>query len=200
MTARLIDATTLFATLEATWPAALCHRLGPWLVRNGQGGGKRVSAATATATWTLADLASAEAAMLALGQTPLFLLRAGELALDAALAARGYRVVDPVVIYAAPCASIATPPPDPMTVFAHWPPLGIAIDLWAAAGIGPARLAVMQRAMGPKTVLLGRTADRASGVAFAAIHRQTAMLHALEVAPNLRRRGCANNILRAAAG
>ena len=200
MTASLPIAATLFATLDATWPAAACRRCGPWLIRDGQGGGKRVSAATAADDGAAGDIASAEAAMRALGQTPLFLLRAGEQALDAALAARGYRVVDPVVIYASPCAAIATPPPAALVAFAHWPPLAIAAELWAAAGIGPARLAVMDRVPGPKAAILGRVADRASGVAFVAIHRQTAMLHALEVAPALRRQGCASNILRAAAG
>jgi GNAT superfamily N-acetyltransferase len=36
-------------------------------------------------------------------------------------------------------------------------------------------------------------------VAFVAIHGQTAMLHALEVAPDRRRLGVASNILRASA-
>ncbi|MDP3962050.1 MAG: GNAT family N-acetyltransferase [Pseudorhodobacter sp.] len=198
MTARLPDAVTLFAALDATWPAAACNRCGPWLIRDGQGGGKRVSAATAAADWVPDDIASAEAAMRAFGHTPLFLLREGEQALDAALAARGYSVVDPVVIYAAPCATIATPSPAPLTAFAHWPPLAIAVELWATAGIGPARLAVMDRVPGPKTAILGRTADRASGAAFVAVHQTCAMLHALEVAPTLRRQGCANNILRLA--
>lgn len=199
MTTRLPSAATLFAVLEATWPAAACARSGPWLIRDGQGGGKRVSAATAAADWVAGDIASAEAEMQALGQTPLFLLREGEQALDAALAARGYSVVDPVVIYAASCAAIGTPPPAPLAAFAHWPPLAIAVDLWAAAGIGPARLAVMERVAGPKTAILGRIADRASGAAFVAVDHTCAMLHALEVAPTLRRQGGANNILRLAA-
>ena len=37
----------LYATLEATWPPAARRRVGPWTIRDGQGGGKRVSAATA---------------------------------------------------------------------------------------------------------------------------------------------------------
>lgn len=199
MTTRLPIAATLFAVLEATWPAAACHRCGPWLIHDGQGGGKRVSAATAAADWVQDDIASAEAAMRALGQTPLFQLRDGEQALDAALAARGYTVVDPVVIYAAPCAAIATPSPAPLTAFAHWPPLAIAVELWATAGIGPARLAVMERVAGPKTAILGRIGDRASGAAFVAVHQTCAMLHALEVPSALRRQGCANSILRSAA-
>jgi len=89
--------------------------------------------------------------------------------------------------------------PDHMATFPHWPPMAIAADLWAEGGIGPARLAVMQRAAEPKTVILGRAGDRASGAAFVAIHQGTAMLHALEVTPAQRRQGSAHNILRAAA-
>jgi GNAT superfamily N-acetyltransferase len=57
----------------------------------------------------------------------------------------------------------------------------------------------MHRVQGPKTAILGRAGDRASGIAFTAIHRNVAMLHGLEVAPDQRRKGCAHNILRAAA-
>ena len=42
---------TLQAAMDATWPAAAMHRAGPWMLRNGAGGGKRVSAATAEAEW-----------------------------------------------------------------------------------------------------------------------------------------------------
>ena len=42
--------------------------VGPWAIRDGAGGGKRVSAATAEGDWHDADLDLAEAAMAALGQ------------------------------------------------------------------------------------------------------------------------------------
>jgi GNAT superfamily N-acetyltransferase len=187
------------ALTEATWPAAATFRAGPWLIRDGQGGGKRVSAAEAAAPWHPDDLPLAEAAMMALGQDPLFVLRPDDAELDAVLAARGYARIDPVVAYAAPVALLAETPPQPMTSFPHWPPMGIATALWDEAGIGPERIAVMQRAGGPKTVILGRTGDRAAGVAFVACHDNAAMLHALEVTPALRRQGTAHNILRAAA-
>lgn len=189
----------LDTVLEATWPAAAMHRAGPWLIRDGQGGGKRVSAATAAADWQPADIATAEAAQTALGQPALFMIRPGEDALDAALAARGYGVIDPVVAYAAPVAAVADPAPDPMAAFAHWPPLGITADIWASCGTDAARLRVMDRATGPKCVILGRHNDRAVGVAFVAMHGTTAMLHALEVLPAQRRQGSAHRILRCAA-
>lgn len=138
--------------------------------------------------------------MASLGQDPLFVIWNEDAALDAALAERGYRVNDPVVAYAAPCAGLADPAPPFLSTFPHWPPLGITAALWAEAGTGPARLAVMDRAPLPKCAILGRTGDRAAGVAFVACHGDLAMLHALEVAPQMRRQGVAHNILRAAAG
>lgn len=188
------------AAAAATWPAAASHRKGPWLIREGQGGGKRVCATTLQGRFRAADLQAAEAAMAALGQDRLFMIRQGDEALDAALARRGYRVVDPVVIQAAPCGELARPKPDPMAAFAHWPPLQSVSEIWADGDIGPARLAVMGRAPDPKTAILGRASDRAAGVAFVAIAGNIATLHALEVRPALRRQGTAVNILRKAAG
>lgn len=190
-----LDPGSLAEVMEATWPPAAYVSCGPFLLRDGQGGGKRVSAATVEGAWTEGDLARAEAAMAA----PLFLIRAGDEALDAALAARGYHVVDPVLAYSAPVDLLAGDGPARMTTFPHWPPMQIARTLWSDAGIGPARLQVMERVAGAKTVILGRANDRASGVAFVACHGRQAMLHALEVVPGLRRQGSAQNILRAAA-
>lgn len=191
--------TTLFAAMEATWPAASATRQGPWTIRDGQGGGKRVSAATADADWTEADIPQAEAAMAALGQSPLFLIRDGDAALDQALEARGYRIVDPVLAYAGPAAPLAQADLPFLGGFPHWPPLAIASALWAEAGIGPARLAVMDRVQTAKTAILARSNDRPAGVAFVATAGNIAMLHALEVTPALRRQGSAHNILTIAA-
>lgn len=188
----------LLAVMEATWGPASTAQIGPWTVRNGLGGGKRVSATTAEGDWQDTDIPQAEAAMAALKQPALFLIREGDGLLDQALMARGYRIVDPVVAYAAPLSALAQAP-DPMTTFPHWPPMAIAADLWAEGGIGPARLAVMDRVQGPKTAILARAQDRAAGTAFVAIHDTIAMLHALEVTPSQRRQGSAHNILRAAA-
>jgi ribosomal protein S18 acetylase RimI-like enzyme len=194
-----LDAKTLADVMEATWPPAARHCVGPFVLRDGQGGGKRVSAATAEGDWTAADLATAEAAMRATGQHPLFLIRQGDEALDTALATRGYGVVDPVLAYAAPAAVLAGEGPKYMSTFPHWPPMEIAKSLWAEGGIGPRRLAVMDRAKGAKCAILARANDRASGVAFVACHGRHAMLHGLEVSSAQRRQGSAHNILRAAA-
>ncbi len=188
----------LHAVLEATWPPARTFALGPWTIRDGQGGGKRVSAATAEWAWTDADIARAVAAMRDLDQDALFMIRAGDEALDATLERRGYRVMDPTVLYAAPVKTFA-PFPDAMAGFAHWPPLAIVSAIWDEAGIGPARQAVMARVTGPRVAILARTKDRPSGAAFVAVHGDTAMLHALEVPVALRRRGAARNVLGRAA-
>ena len=199
MTPNPLTPDDLARVMEQTWPSADRLRLGPWTVRQGAGGGKRVSATTADAPVIASDLPQAEAAMRGFGQPALFLIRAGDDALDALLAAQGYRVVDPVLAYAIPTRALTDIAPPPMSTFAHWPPMAIATDLWAEAGIGPARIAVMHRAAGPKTAVLARAEDRAAGIAFVALSATTAMLHALEVTPALRRHGAAKNILRATA-
>jgi GNAT superfamily N-acetyltransferase len=187
-----------FATaMEATWPPLASHRLGPWTIRNGGGGGKRVSAASAEGVWSLADIPRAEAAMQALGQTPLFVIWPWNDVLDLTLSGLGYHKVDPVLAYAAPVA--AFDPPARMTTFPHWPPMQIAAEIWAEGHIGPERLAVMHRVQGPKTALLSRSADRPSGVGFVALHGTTALIHAVEVRPALRRKGAARQMLNAAA-
>ena len=178
--------------MEATWPPARVWRCGPFTLRDGAGGGKRVSAATCDGDWAEVELAAAVV------DQPLFLIRRGEASLDAALADRGYRVVDPVVIYAAPVAALMGEVP-PMTAFAHWPPLEIARVIWAEGGIGAERVAVMERVAGAKAAILGRTGDRPAGVGFVALAGVEAMLHALEVRPECRRQGMGAVLLRAAA-
>ena len=184
----------LAEVMEATWPPLSSRVVGPFTLRDGAGGGKRVSAASLNGPFTEADLDSLEAAM----PPPLVLIREGDVALDAALDARGWRIVDPVVAYAAPVAALTADLPG-LTAFPHWPPLEIARSIWAEGGIGPARLAVMDRVLGPKTALLGRIDDRSSGVAFAACHGPEAMVHALEVRDSHRRQGLGKNLIHAAA-
>ena len=190
------DAQSLLATLEATWPPAGRESCQGWLMRDGAGGGKRVSA-TSPLTPD-ADILQAEAAMRARRQRPLFRLTDTDAALDAALGVRGYRVLDPTLIYLAPVADLARKP-GPVRLFTLWPPLAIMREIWAAGGIGPGRLAVMERAPGPKTGLVARIDDRAAGVGFCALAGDIAMLHAVEVQPAYRRKGVGALILSGAA-
>ena len=188
-------AAALARAMEATWPPASTRRLGPALLREGLGGGGRVSAATMEAPWTQADIDAAEAAM----ERALWRVRAGEDALDAALAARGLALRDPTRLWWAEAARLAPERPERLTGFALWPPLAVMRDLWAEGGIGPARLAVMARAPAPRAGLLARVSDRPAGVAFAAVAEGIGVVHAIEVAPGLRRRGTAAALLRHAA-
>jgi N-acetylglutamate synthase len=194
----VIAADRLFAALEATWPPAGRSVCGPFTLREGLGGGKRVSAATAAGPVTAADIAEATAAMRALGQGTLFMVREGEGPLDALLAAASHAVVDPTDILAAPVAALDLPKPPRLAAIPAWPPLAIQREIWAAGGIGPARVAVMERAVAPRTALVGRIDDRAAGTAFVAVHDGIAMVHAVEVAARFRRRGVARQMMAGA--
>ncbi|MFA9231147.1 MAG: GNAT family N-acetyltransferase [Microgenomates group bacterium] len=190
-----------FQAMDATWPAAKSWRSGPWTLREGLGGGKRVSAATVHGDWTTLDIPLAEAAMRDLGQSALFMVQPQDTVLDEHLAQLNYKVVDPVLAYSAPIKSLTETNAVPLTAFSHWPPMAITREVWADAGIGPARLAVMDRVLGHKTALLARApgGDRVCGAGFVAMHDRVAVLHALEVNPAFRRQGSAQNMIRAAA-
>lgn len=192
------DAARLFASMEETWPPAATRRVGPALLRSGHGGGNRVSAATMEGACTPDQITAAETAMRAMGQTPLWMIPPWQMTFDKVLDTRGYRIHEPVWLYLAPIDRLAHEPPR-VSAFATWPPLAISRDLWADGGIGPARLAVMDRACFPKTAVLGRANDRAAGVAFVAIADHIAWLHALHVPDWMRRNGVARNIMHRAA-
>jgi len=190
---------TLFDAIDATWPPAVSVRQGPWTIREGRGGGQRVSAATAEAPVRADDIVAAEIAMRAMGQTPLFMIRQGDDALDTMLSRRGYGVVDPVNLRLGPVAPLTAAPLPRARVFTVWAPLAIQLELWAGGGIGLGRIAVMRRVAGPKTSILGRIDHTPAATAFVAIHRRVAMIHALEVSQPCRRQGIARLICRQAA-
>lgn len=188
---------TLFAALEATWPPEAVHRIGPWRLRQGAGGGGRVSSATAEGPVAAADVAALAAAARALGQAPLVMVQPGEAALDAVLAGAGWALRDETVVYAAPAGEF--PDPGPLEAFAAWPPLALVRDIWAEGGIGAARQAVMARAAGPKAAVLARTGDRVSSAGFVALAGDTAVLSAVWVRPALRRQGAGRQVVAGAA-
>ncbi len=183
------DVFTLYDVMEHTWPAFAKEDTGIWMIRDGRGGGQRVSAATAGAGMTIDAIPDAESRMHALGQVPLFMLRQGEEALDQALNERGYEIVDPVNIYVCPVDMLTEIEPPRTTSFNIWEPMAIQIHIWQQGGIGPGRLAVMERVRGPKTALFGREDGRPAATGFAAIHNGVAMMHALEVLARHRRCG-----------
>ncbi len=192
------DAAALYDVCEGTWPPARSWADGPWTLRDGAGGGKRVSAATALGEVRDSDIPAAEAAMREMGQRPLFMIREGERALDAMLDARGYALIDEVQLYVAPIDLLTDIPIPRVTCFSIWEPLAIMAEIWAAGGVGPARLDVMERAQ-TKTGILARWNEKPGGVAFAAVQDGVAMVHAVEVLPHQRKQGVAQWMMRAAA-
>jgi len=193
-----LDAGHLMQVCDATWPAARVWADGPWHLRDGQGGGKRVSAATAAGPVSEADIDHAEAVMRKGGVRPLFQPRAGDGPLDAALAARGYAKVDPTLLRVGPIARLTDIPIPPVTAFSIWEPLAIMREIWAKGGIGPERLAVMARAP-IKTAILARWNEKPACAAFAGGAGDVCQGRALEVLPPQRRQGVAQWMMRKAA-
>lgn len=189
----------LTALVDATWPAKSIRDLDGWTLRTGAGGGSRVSAATALPHAKLETFPIAERAMQDMGQTPLFMVRHGEDTLDMLLENAHYLIQDEVFAYAASVEALAVNRPPPVTCFEVWPPLAAQVEIWEAGGIGDARLAIMHRANGPKTTVLGRLHDTPTGTAFAAIHNGTAMIHAVETAHAFRRQGVGRRMMQALA-
>lgn len=193
---------TLYDVIDGTWPAARYVENGPFTLRQGLHGGQRVAAATAKRPVTGYELTAAETAMRDLNagdQPPIFMIRNGQDELDTMLAQRGYPVVDPVNLYAAPVESVTTQPVPPVTAIPVWEPLAIMRDIWAAGSIGPGRIAVMERVAGPKTAIIARWNDHPGGCAFVAIHEGIAMVHALEILPEQRQQGLGKWMMRRAA-
>lgn len=189
----------IFAAVDATWPPFSMQEVGPWTIREGRGGGQRVSAASTTVNVNSADLAQAEEAMQALDQAPLFMVQGDQPDLDALLAAHGYRIKDPVDVWIGPAAQVAQGHERSLAAIFVDYPMPIMAEIWAQGGIGPARLDVMRRAQAPKTCILGRHREQARGAAFVAIHNDIAMTHAVEVRESARRQGVAERMMRAAA-
>lgn len=188
----------LYEVCEETWPAARRWREGVWTLRDGQGGGKRVSAATANGPVTEADVVAGAAAMLAMGQQALFMVREGEAELDDLLERMGYGIIDPVIMYVLPIEKLTDVAIPRVTAFEIWQPLAMMREIWAAGGVGPERLDVMERAK-TKTAIFSRWNEKPGGVAFAGLHEGICMVHAVEVVPAQRRQGVAQWMMRKAA-
>ncbi len=189
---KLPTQTNLFDAIDATWSPYAFHNVEGWLIREGAGGGQRVSAATRLPNTQGIKISSAVAKMVSLDQTPLFMIRNTDADLDTKLQALGYEIIDPVVILVAQTDKllrnlpIATQEIQLLDV-----PNQDTKSIWAAGGIDRGRLNVMARVKTPKTIL---SADK-MGVAFAAAYKDIAMVHAVEVASDHRRKGIANTMM-----
>ncbi|MCT4558360.1 MAG: GNAT family N-acetyltransferase [Pelagimonas sp.] len=189
----------LFTTLDATWPAAARVEAGPWMLREGRGGGKRVSAATIRGPWRPDDVTAAEASMRLMGQNPLFMIRHGESVLDHLLADRGYDSVDTTLLWLADLDALTDRALPLVTAFHIWEPLAIMREIWNEGGVGTARQNVMDRVSHPKTGLFGRVSDQPGGAGFCAVHDGIAMVHSLEIKEEHRGKGLGAWLMRCAA-
>lgn len=185
MTLQMPSLQTLYDTIDATWPAANYHNKDGWLIREGKGGGKRVSAASMVDK--NANIKKAEAALTSLGQDKLFMIKQGDTALDTQLDQRGYHIIDPVVFLAAPIH-----PSDYTTSQNNNAATDVMKDIWQKGGIGPDRIAIMNRANDPKYFC----EIEASATAFSAIHNGICMTHAVEVLSTARRQGLGQRIMK----
>ena len=194
----LPNAQRLYEVINATWPTMAVEKYEGWNIRNGAGGGKRVSAAT-LAQSALADIGLAEAAMCRLDQQKLFIVRDGEQVLDMSLEARGYHFIDPVTLYVCENELLV---PDKIPIaqsYAIWEPVHAMLEIWTAGGINENQVSLMYRVNGRKTGLLARAADTPAGTAFVAIDGDIAMIHSVEVLKCYRRQGVGKKLMERAA-
>ncbi|MGB0497422.1 MAG: GNAT family N-acetyltransferase [Rubricella sp.] len=164
--------------IDTTWPPARKWSSDGWILRDGAGGGNRVSAATAARVGALPRIVDG---------IGLVMVRPGEETLDAALAAAGFTIKDPTLVMEADPGALALRPVDRLRAILCERPPALMREIWREDGIGPERLAIMDRAAGPKVYLMGRVADRAAGCAFVAAADDVAVLHALMVKGTARR-------------
>lgn len=180
----------LFDAMDATWAPFAMHKAGPFSLREGRGGGQRVSAANLTDEgFEAGDIDLAEDGMKRLGQRSLFQVRPQDQELDAELARRGYQIVDPVTLYVGETAAIGAMDQRPESLVSGPFGLEMMAKAWAKGGIERARIDVMDRVAGAKRYMLLRHDNRPAGAGFVAADGDVAMLHALEVSPIARRQG-----------
>jgi GNAT superfamily N-acetyltransferase len=171
---------SLAEQMEATWPPLRKWRQGDWWLREGAGGGQRVSASSPAGPGAVAELDQVIASMAA----PLFLLHWGDLPVDQALSARGFVVHDPVLNLAADPLGMAG-----AAVLSAWPAPKPVQALWALGKIGPERLAVMERVEGAKAALWIEDQGEPIAVGFCGTTCDFAGVHAVFVMPDRRGQG-----------
>ena len=188
----------VFDLIDVSWPPETVRQVGPWAIRQDSSGSKRVMAASLVPGHASSDFEAAERAMSDLGQPHLFQILGDQAQLDATLDARGYAVIDRCTIYAG-LAQDMSAKLAPATAWPVWPPLACQKEIWEAGGISEGRQAIMARAPMPKTAVLGRTMDTPVGAGFVSASGSLAMIHAVEVLSDYRRRGVARLMMHSAA-
>ena len=181
---------TLYEVLDFTWPSVTTELHHGWQIKNGSGGGKRVSAAIQNSPTAKVEVA--EKLMNALGQKKLFMIREGNEILDYKLHKLGYKLIDPSILLGSPIERLDKTFDGEF----HVAPNEKMKALWINAGINEKRLNVMNRAK----VLKSYVSIDNTAVAFVAICNSIAMVHALEVAKVKQRQGFGKKIMQQIAG
>ncbi|MEK6205586.1 MAG: GNAT family N-acetyltransferase [Amylibacter sp.] len=188
----------LYDVIDQSWPPAEMYQVGPFTLRRGDEGGQRVSSASLRGeNFTPDDIIAVERSMDNLAQPRLFMIRDTDQLLDATLADQGYRIKDPVSMFAVPSAKLAEYDPKGLAVIDAPEPLAVMSEIWEEREIGKGRRDVMRRAQGAKACFLGRIEDQPAGVTYVGCDDDIAMLHALEILPKMRRKGLAQKMLGA---
>lgn len=189
----------LARAFETTWPAAEYAQAGGFRVGHGLGAGGRVGSAFTIGNWMPTDIDAAINIHFNWKQRALFSTLDTETKLQDELETRNFLIEKPSLIMAAPTKVLTDQVIPKIMTFTIWPPLSIQRDIWVEGNIDARRQAIMDRVTTFKTSILGRIEDRAAGTAFAALNQDVAMLHALEIAPEFRRKGLAGWMIRQAA-
>lgn len=189
----------LSRAFEESWPAAEYRDVGGFRIGRGLGAGGRVSSARPLQGWTPRGIQDAIATHREWDQPALFRAMQDDLPVKQALRDAGLVPTKPTAILEASTAMLADADLPYLSTIPSWPPLAIQREIWAAGSISAARQDTMQRVALSKMSLLGRTKDWPVAAAFLAWTDDVAMIHALEVAPNARRQGMGEWLVRGAA-
>lgn len=184
---------------DLCWPPIRKKTIGPWVIREGGGGGSRVSSTISAGDYSKEDVSLAEREMQMLGQSNIFQIRNSDEDLDILLRKKGYSLVDETVIYKCKIGEISCLNVPPVTTFNVWPPLSIMESIWDKGGINDARLSVMRRCNVRKTAILGRIENKAAGCAFVSHSEGVSIIQSVFVLPQYRRKGLARYIITEAA-
>lgn len=189
----------LSRAFEESWPAAEYRDVGGFRIGRGFGGGGRISSARALEDWSEDDIPAAIAVHRDWDQPVLFRAMQDDTALQQALRRAGLTPRQPTAVMQAATADLANAELPYLSTIPSWPPLAVQREIWESGNIAPARQAAMDRVTLPKMSILGRNKDWPVAAAFLAWAGDVAMIHAIEVAPNARRQGMGEWVVRGAA-
>ena len=187
---------SIFETIDLTWPAKEFLELPEWKLRKSIKGGKRVSAVTAIGKSGIPAIQFVENTLEEWCQDKLFMIKAGENSLDEALKERGYCIVDPTNIWSISAEVLSMQQIPPVTAFSIFPPLAIQREIWTANGIDASRIEIMDRVKAPKTTIFGRINAKPAASAFVAVSNKIAMVHALIVDHKFQRQGMGKHVMQ----